>query len=325
MRLKGLKPQFRLHFCLVPIRMYQGKELWIQPKLYIGFAYSVSFPVLNSPNQTLKKMKRTKFMLPVVLLGVALGFSSCDKNDDEKGTGTSRMEVRLTDAPGDYAKVLIDIRSVEIHTDGNATDNSAGWTTLTNIHPGIYNLLDFSNGKDTLLAASNLPAGHISQIRLILGLNNSLVLKDGTTQALKTPSGQASGLKVKIDADLVSDVTYLVLLDFDASKSIVAKGNGGYNLKPVIRTITQAVAGGIRGNVSPAMPGNEVQVIETVPGGNGVIDTVGGFTDVNGNYLVKGLIGGAYTVDFYAPNKKKTAANVLVTNNAITVVNMNMN
>lgn len=262
-------------------------------------------------------------MLPVVLLGMALGFSSCSNDDDN--TGTSKMEVRLTDAPGDYSKVLIDIRSVQIHTDGNANDNSAGWTTLSNINPGIYNLLDFSNGKDTLLAASNLPSGRISQIRLILGENNSLVLKDGTIKDLKTPSGQTSGLKVKIDADLVPDVTYVVLLDFDASKSIVAKGNGGYNLKPVIRTITQAIAGGIKGIVTPASAGNEVQVIETSPGSNGVIDTVGGFTTSTGAYLIKGLVGGIYNVDFYAPGKKKTVNGVIVTNNAITNVNMDMN
>ena len=264
-------------------------------------------------------------MLPALLLGLTLGFSACDKEDDDKATGTSRMEVRLTDAPGDYEKVLIDIRSVEIHTDANASNTSGGWTTLGNINPGIYNLLDFSNGKDTLLAASNLPAGRISQIRLVLGPDNSLVLKDGSTVALKTPSGQTSGLKVKIDADLVPDVTYVVLLDFDASKSIVAKGNGGYNLKPVIRTITQAVAGGIRGNVTPVMAGNEIHVIETVPGANGLIDTVGGFTDINGNYLIKGLVGGIYNVDFYAPNKKKTVGGVVVTNNAITTVNTDMN
>jgi hypothetical protein len=215
--------------------------------------------------------------------------------------------------------------SVQIHTDAGANDNSEGWTTLDNIKPGIYNLLDFSNGKDTLLAASTLPSGHISQIRLVLGENNSLVLKDGTTKLLKTPSGQTSGLKVQINADLEEDVTYVVLLDFDAAKSIVAKGNGGYNLKPVIRAITQAVAGGIKGIVTPAMAGNEIHVIETAPGSNGVIDTIGGFTNNTGAYLIKGLVGGTYTVDFYAPNKKKTVSNVVVTNNNITTVNADMN
>ena len=266
-------------------------------------------------------MKLNRLTVLACALGLMVSVSACNKDE----TGESRMEVRLTDAPGDYKKVLIDIRSVEIHTDADANDNSGGWTTLGNINPGIYNLLDFSNGKDTLLAASNLPAGRISQIRLILGPNNSLVLNDGTSKPLKTPSGQQSGLKVKIDADLVPDVTYVVLLDFDAAKSIVERGNGDFNLKPVIRTITQAIAGGIRGNVTPVMAGNEVHAIETVAGSNGKIDTVGGFTDGNGNYLIKGLIGGNYTVDFYDPNKKKTINNVLVTNDNITTVNMDMN
>lgn len=271
-------------------------------------------------------MKLNRLTAFACALGLMVSMSACDKNDDEQaGTGAARMEVRMTDAPGDYKAVFVDIQSVQIHTDANANDNSEGWTTLSNINPGVYNLLDFANGRDTLLAASNLPAGHISQIRLILGNNNSLVLKDGSSKPLKTPSGQQSGLKVKIDADLVSDVTYVVMLDFDAAKSVVARGNGDYNLKPVIRTITNAVAGGIRGNVTPAMAGNEINVIETNPGANGVIDTLGGFTDGNGNYLIKGLIGGNYTVDFYAPNKKKTVSNVLVTNDNITTVNIDMN
>src|SRR6478735_5181185 len=237
-------------------------------------------------------MKLNRFSVLACALGLMASVSACNNDDDQANTGTARMEVRMTDAPGDYKAVFVDIRSVEIHTDANANDNSEGWTALTNINPGVYNLLDFANGKDTLLAASHLPAGRISQIRLILGTNNTLILKDGTSQALKTPSGQTSGLKVKIDADLVPDVTYVVLLDFDVSKSIVAKGNGGYNLKPVIRTITTAIAGGIRGNVQPGVAGNEIQVIETAAGTNGKIDTVGGFTDGNGNYLIKGLIGG---------------------------------
>jgi hypothetical protein len=34
---------------------------------------------------------------------------------------------------------------------------------------------------------------------------------------------------------------YHVLLDFDANKSIVKLGNGGYKLKPVIRTVETAM------------------------------------------------------------------------------------
>ena len=165
-------------------------------------------------------MKRN-FIFPLMLCGL-LGFSAC--NDDTENSGSARMEVRMTDAPGDYEEVNIDIKSVQIIKEGD-TDESE-WITLDEIHPGIYNLLDFSNGRDTLLASANLPAGTISQIRLVLGDNNTLKLKDGTTVALKTPSGQTSGVKLKIDSELVEDVTYMLLLDFDAAKSSVPRGKG---------------------------------------------------------------------------------------------------
>lgn len=254
-------------------------------------------------------MKR-KQIIPFLLGALLIGFSACD-SDSDNSTGTSRMEVRLTDAPGDYDEVNVEIASVQVHKeDGNTED---GWITLDEIHPGIYNLLDFANGRDTLLASANLPAGHISQIRLVLGDDNTLKLKDGTMVDLKTPSGQTSGVKLKIDAHLESDVTYMVLLDFDAAKSVVAKGNGGYNLKPVVRTITQAIAGGIRGKVTPAEYKPGIYVISAAN------DTIGGFANDNGDFLIKGIGAGTYTVKFYTEDAAHdfTVENVSVTTDQI--------
>lgn len=250
-------------------------------------------------------MKR-KHLIPL-LLSCLVWFSAC--NDDS--TGTSRMEVRMTDAPGNYEEVNIDVQSVQVHKEDDGDES--GWITLDEINPGIYNLLDFANGKDTLLASSTLPAGKISQIRLILGGNNSLKLKDGTVKPLKTPSGQQSGVKLKINADLESDVTYVLLLDFDAAKSIVARGNGQYNLKPVIRTITKAVAGGIRGKVTPAEYKPGIYVISAAN------DTIGGFANDAGDFLIKGVPAGTYTVKFYTENDahNKTVENVSVSQNQV--------
>jgi hypothetical protein len=39
--------------------------------------------------------------------------------------------------------------------------------------------------------------------------------------------------------------------DFDANKSIVKLGNGGYKLKPVIRTVETAISGAIKGTITP--------------------------------------------------------------------------
>lgn len=251
-------------------------------------------------------MKR-KYILPLLLSGL-LGFGSCDSDGD---TGTAKMEVRLTDSPGDYAEVNVDIQSVQVHKD--AEGDEAGWVTLNEINPGVYNLLDFANGRDTLLASSNLPAGRISQIRLVLGNNNSLRLKDGTEVDLKTPSGQTSGIKLQLNADLERDVTYMVLLDFDAAKSVVARGNGAYNLKPVVRTITQAIAGGIKGKVTPAEYKPGIYVISAAN------DTIGGFANEAGDFLIKGVSAGTYTVKFYTEDDahNETIENVSVTQDQI--------
>ena len=247
-------------------------------------------------------------MIPFLMCGL-VWFSSCDSDSDS--TGTAKMEVRMTDAPGDYEQVNVDIRSVQINKEG--TDSESGWLTLDHINPGVYNLLDFANGRDTLLASANLPAGTISQIRLVLGDNNSLKLKDGRVVSLKTPSGQTSGVKLKINAELKEDMTYVVLLDFDAAKSIVARGNGQYNLKPVVRTITQAIAGGIKGKVTPAEYKPGIYVISAAN------DTIGGFANENGDFLIKGIKAGTYTVKFYTENNEhnKTLENISVSQDQI--------
>jgi hypothetical protein len=67
--------------------------------------------------------------------------------------------------------------------------------------------LDFTNGLDTLLGSTVLPAGKISQMRLVLGSRNTVNI-DGTISDLKTPSAQQSGLKFKIDATLKAGITY---------------------------------------------------------------------------------------------------------------------
>lgn len=252
-------------------------------------------------------MKR-KLIIPF-MLGAMVWFSSCDSDTDT--TGTSELQVRMTDAPGDYEEVNVEVVSVQVHTED--TDSEEGWTTLDEINPGIYNLLDFANGRDTLLASSELPAGTISQIRLILGDDNSVKLKSGEVIDLKTPSGQTSGVKLSVNAKLESDVTYVMLLDFDAAKSVVAKGNGGYNLKPVIRVISQAVAGGIKGAVTPAEYKPGIYVISAAN------DTLGGYANDEGNFLIKGVPAGTYSVQFFTEGAAHdtTITNVVVSQDAI--------
>jgi hypothetical protein len=203
-------------------------------------------------------------------------------NDDQ----TTRLNVRLTDAPGDYEEVNIDIQSVEINSDGE----NSGWTTL-DVESGVYNILELTNGLDTLLATAELPVGRISQIRLILGNNNSVKI-GGQTFPLSTPSAQQSGLKLNLNAMLTEGVTYTITLDFDAARSIVARGNGTYSLKPVIRALETATSGAIKGTVLP---------LEAAPAVFAIVgtDTVAtAYTDEAGKFILRSLPAGSYTVSF---------------------------
>jgi hypothetical protein len=227
----------------------------------------------------------------------------------------SKFEVRLTDAPGDYRAVNLDVQQVQVHVSDD--DNANGWQSLGLIRPGIYNVMDYTNGNSALLTSADFPAGKISQIRLILGNNNTLTLRDGTVVPLNTPSAQQSGLKLKIDAVLVRDVTYQLVLDFDVAKSIVARGNGAYNLKPVIRTVTTAVAGGIRGTATPAAARPLVLAIRTSVAPN---DTLSTTADATGGFLLRGVPAGTYRVELLtaSPYRNATRTGVVVANDQIT-------
>jgi len=203
---------------------------------------------------------------------------SCSKDD---GKNKAHVTVQMTDAPGDYDAVMVDVQGVEIVSDG-------GGVVLLNTEAGIYNLLEFSNGLQTLIATGDLDAGTVSQIRLILGANNTVTV-DGVVYPLSTPSASQSGLKLQIHQVFEPGIAYSILLDFDANQSIVVKGTGEYQLKPVIRTIDAAVSGSIKGSITP------VGVIATVTAtSNGVsYSTV---TNLSGNFLIAGLPVGTYDI-----------------------------
>ncbi len=164
-----------------------------------------------------------KSVLLLLAFTLALGMASCKKD-----TGQTTLHIRLTDGPGDYQQVNVDIQEIRVKT---AQDTSKWILLQTNA--GVYNLLDFQNGVDTLLAFGPLPAVLLKEVRFILGPNNS-IMKDSIIYPLETPSAQESGLKVKIDKNLGLDLNTFVI-DFDAQASVLVQGNGAYKLKPVIK------------------------------------------------------------------------------------------
>jgi len=216
----------------------------------------------------------TCFSLLVLLL------PSCTK-DKDNGQGKAHLSVMMTDAPANYDAVMIDVQGVEI------IGNDEKAVNLT-AKAGIYNLLKLSNGLDTLIATGDLEPGTISQIRLILGSNNTVTV-DGVVFPLSTPSAEQSGLKLQVHHTFEPDISYSILLDFDASQSIVMTGNGVYKLKPVIRTIDTAITGAIKGSITPL--GANVIVTATSAG-----VSYASVTNLNGEFVISGLPAGTYDI-----------------------------
>jgi hypothetical protein len=135
------------------------------------------------------------FVVSLVSLTVLI---SCKKNNT--GDGNARLQVFLTDDPGDYEAVYIDVKDVQINVTDNAND---GWQSLQGVNDGVYDLLKLVNDDDTILADANIPSGRIHQLRLVLGTEN-YVKVEGKTELIKleTPSAQQSGLKLNIQIDV---------------------------------------------------------------------------------------------------------------------------
>jgi len=216
-----------------------------------------------------------------------LSLSSCSKS--EKSTANAKLQIGLTDDPDPSVKeVWVNIQQVELIMDGS------GPIILTGTHPGLYNLLELANGRDTLLADAEIPSGNISQIRLILGENNYLVTAGGDHIALKTPSAQQSGLKVQIHQAVTGGILYRLTIDFNVAKSIVFAGNSGnVLLKPVLRILSFIPSGGdIRGVVTPASFPTFVYAI------NGIDTVATTVTNINGNFLIKDVPAANYVISF---------------------------
>ncbi len=212
----------------------------------------------------------------LIILFAGLG---CSESEDSSNDASFKFF--LTDNPGEFQQINIDVMAIKLILNDSIIEIPS--------NTGIFNLLDFTNGKDTLIADAELAGGNLSQIRLILGDNNSLMI-DSIIYDLKTPSAQSSGLKLNIHQEIMPGEAYSYVIDFDAKRSIVCKGNGTFNLKPVIRVFTEVLTGSVHGIISPPEADSIVNLIRQV-------DTLSTNSDISGNFMFRGLEPGTYSIE----------------------------
>lgn len=210
-----------------------------------------------------------------LLVGCGGGGGSGDSTGSSGATGT--LSVSLTDSTTDlYRAVYVTINEVQVCrnddinpsgddsandvvSDDNSPDNGCSWKTLDPPDgvefPKTYNLRKLVNGVTEAIGSGEFSAGQYNQVRLIIGnspeLENNLlgdphpaanyvILNDGlgTVEPLKIPSGFQTGIKLVHPFPVGEGEVKELVLDFDASRSVVKAGNSGkYILKPTIKVI----------------------------------------------------------------------------------------
>jgi hypothetical protein len=217
------------------------------------------------------------------------------------------LSVSMTDAPAcGFDAVNVTVNKVRVNASGSAGDTDAGWTDIVLSPAKKINLLNLTNGVLESLGQTSLPAGHYSQMRLILDANtgtgfaNSVVPTGGVETTLGTPSAVQSGIKLVNGFDVAAGQTTSVVLDFDACKSIVTQGKGRYALKPVVKVVPATSAGtGITGYVATSLLAAHVSVSAQQ---NGVIVGATVPDPATGAFSLTHLAAGNYDVVITADN-----------------------
>ncbi len=103
-------------------------------------------------------MKKIMYVTLVGLLIMQL--TSCDK-DTTNDNQSAKLTVLMTDAPANYDEVLIDVQGVEVTGNG-------GSAVMLNTTAKVYNLLELSNGVNTMVSTPPPPAILIDFVILFL-------------------------------------------------------------------------------------------------------------------------------------------------------------
>lgn len=188
------------------------------------------------------------------------------------GGGNGTLSVGLTDSASDqYKAVYVTVQEVQVHKSGDGEDS---WKTVGTPNK-TYDLLKLVNGVRESLGLADLEAGHYTQMRLILsdtpddGVNllshahpfaNYVIDSDDLEHELKVPSGFQTGIKIVQGFDINENSTTELILDFDASASVVIAGNSGqYLLKPTIKVLDTKDASIISGTVTASSDDGAVE------------------------------------------------------------------
>jgi hypothetical protein len=258
-------------------------------------------------------MKMFKILSIALIASVAL--QSCkkdDDNNDDNGTPGTTMRVRMTDAPGNYAGMKLNITKVEAYLE------NTGWVTLDDSDQEV-SVLTLTNGTERSMGFdATAQAGHYTSLRFTIGAGNTITTNDqsgNATHDLNWVGSSDNTVEVDIDRQLNANSQISVLVDFNVAQSVSQDLLGNYNMTPVITWIEDEKTG-VKGDLEGASQG-----VVTFTGGGNTYTT---YMASDGKFMIKGMENGTYNMTFSGMH---TGTNTLdeMTMNGVVITNGQVN
>lgn len=249
-----------------------------------------------------------KRLLVLLLLGGAVLTMQACKKDKELSQG--KLEVRMTDSPGDFVALNVQIMKIEAYLD------NSGWVVLNETMKEV-NVLDLTNGTEvTISSATNVQTGLYTKLRLTFSGQNSLTLNGSggqNTVNLSFNSNYSHQVEIPVHCQVNGGITSSVLLDFNVALSI-QENSQGFDLNPVVAEIVDPNTG-VQGQVE-----GTAQAAVTLTNGT---DSFSAYTSESGYFLIRGVPSGTYHLKIEGEQSgnvlvlQKSIQNVTVSNGQI--------
>ena len=177
-----------------------------------------------------------------ILAGTAV--ASCGGDSVVSPSGSGRLSLMIKDTPySDARALLVTFSEVTAHRDGEGgfTRLPFGDTTATSRTCDLKKLVD----RQDLLGVGTLPAGHYTQVRLVV--SSATLYFDNASEGppcattIAAPAGRSAGVEipsgeVKLNRqfEVGESGATSMLIYFAGDRSVTETGNGRFRMTPVI-------------------------------------------------------------------------------------------